>query len=285
LFNILIYFNFFHEDWGIAAGFSPYYKGRAMARRGRRSFLSMTRSHAAALAVLALACAAPAAEAAQPSPGPLAPAGAPAAAFPAPSRAVAHIVSPSWGDLAERDRSGEISEIVARLHLKPGMTVADIGAGSGYDTLRLARVVGPGGRVIAEDVTPDYLQALAARVRTEKIANVTLDLGEAQDARLPPASVDAAILVHMYHEISQPYVLLYNLAAAMKPGGRVGVEELDRPTGAHGTPPALLTCEFQAVGYRLDALKPLPGRLGYFAVFTPPAPSQRPAPASIRPCG
>ena len=223
--------------------------------------------------------------AAQPTPQPLAPAGAPAAAFPAPARPVAHIVSPSWGDADERDKSGEVREIAARLRLKPGMTVADIGAGSGYDTLRLARVVGPSGRVIAEDVTPDYLKALAGRVREERLTNVAFDLGDAQDARLPSRSIDAAIMVHMYHEITQPYVLLYNLADALKPGGRVGVEELDRPTGSHGTPPALLTCEFKAVGYRRIELKPLPGALGYFAVFAPPQPSQRPEPASIKPCG
>jgi predicted methyltransferase len=239
----------------------------------------------AALPAFAVTWIATVALAAQPAPQPLAPAGAPAAAFPAPARPVAHIISPSWGDLGERDRSGEVKQITTRLRLKSGMTVADIGAGVGYDTLRLAKVVGPTGRVIAEDVTPDYLKALAARVREERLSNVTLDLGEAQDARLPPRSIDAAIMVHMYHEIAQPYVLLYNLAAALKPGGRVGVEELDRPTGSHGTPPALLTCEFKAVGYRLEALKPLPGALGYFAVFTPPAPSQRPAPASIKPCG
>jgi predicted methyltransferase len=251
------------------------------------------RTDAAATFAVALALIAPPALAAQPASQPapqatvqpLAPAGAPATAFPAPRRPVAHIISPSWGDPSERDRNGEVEEIAARLHLKPGMTVADIGAGAGYDTLRLAKVVGPRGRVIAEDVTPEYLKTLAMRVREARLVNVTLDLGEAQDARLPPRSVDAAIMVHMYHEIAQPYVLLYNLADALKPGARVGVEELDRPTGSHGTPPALLTCEFKAVGYRRLALKPLPGDLGYFAIFAPPAPGQRPDPASIKPCG
>ena len=151
-----------------------------------------------------------------------------------------------------------------------------------YDTLRLARVLGPGGRVIAEDVDPQALQALASAAQQKRLANVVIALGEPQDPRLPERSLDAAILVHMYHEIAHPYAFLYNLAASMRPGARVGVEELDRPTPAHGTPPRLLRCEFEAVGYREIGVAPLKGDLGYFAVFT--APSSPPAPQRIRAC-
>ena len=102
---------------------------------------------------------------------------------------------------------------------------------------------------MAQDIEPDYLARLRQRVSREGLANVTLVLGEAHDPRLPPRSVDLALLVHMYHEIAQPFGFLHNLAPAMRPGGRVAI--LDRrPRRPHGTPHALLSCEFAAVGYR-----------------------------------
>ena len=88
------------------------------------------------------------------------------------------------------------------------MSVADLGAGSGYHTVRLARALGPDGRVLAQDVTPSYLAGLEKRVRREGLRNVTLGLGDPHDPRLPPHSVDAAILAHMYHEIEQPFAFL-----------------------------------------------------------------------------
>jgi ubiquinone/menaquinone biosynthesis C-methylase UbiE len=216
--------------------------------------------------------------------GPLGPQGLPASAFPKPDRPVADIVSPVWDNRTDRDAAREVFQIAARLDLKPGMSVVDIGAGGGYDTLRLSPVVGPRGRVIGEDITASYLQTLQDSVRDQHLTNVSVDLGEPHDPRLPPRSVDAAIMIHMYHEISQPYALLYNLAPAFKPGGRLGIEELDRPTQSHGTPPALLTCELKAVGYRQLSLAPLAGGIGYFAVFAPPEPGARPSPRAIKPC-
>lgn len=204
--------------------------------------------------------------------------------FPAPSRPVAAVVSPGWGDPEQRDRDRELQEILRRLGLRSGMAVADIGAGEGYDSLRLARALGPAGRVYAEDINADFLRRLGDEAKRRRLANVTLVLGRPADPLLPSAAVDAAILVHMYHEISQPYALLYHLASAIRPGGLVGVEELDRPTGSHGTPPKLLVCEFQAVGYTLVNRSDLPGHLGYFAVFRPPAPQHLPAPEAIVPC-
>jgi predicted methyltransferase len=231
---------------------------------------------APAALTLALGLAAPALAA-----GPLAPAGAPADAFPRPDRPVAEIVAPRWSSEAERDRAGEFEAVAVGLGVAPGETVADIGAGSGYYVVRLSPRVGPGGRVLAEDVTPSYLAALEKRVAG--LANVTVVQGEPHDPRLPPASVDAAILVHMYHEITQPFGLLYNLAAAMRPGGRVGIVDADAVPARHGTPPALLRCELAAAGYRETAFQPLKDG-AYLAVFTAPAPDQRPGPATIRPC-
>jgi SAM-dependent methyltransferase len=216
--------------------------------------------------------------------GPLAPPGAPASAFPKPDRPVAEIISPIWATETERDAVKESERIIAALGLEPGMSVADLGAGSGYHTVRLARALGPDGRVFAQDVMPKYLADLARRVRQEGLTNVTLVRGEAHDPRLSAGSVDAAILVHMYHEIAQPFAFLYNLVPALKPGARVGIVDLDRPIGKHGTPPDLLRCELAAVGYEPVSFTRLTGEIGYLAVFTPPAEAARTPPEAIKPC-
>src|SRR6516162_8952112 len=137
--------------------------------------------------------------------------GAPASSFPKPDRPVAHIVSPIWKDEKARDDAGEPGQLVRLLGIKAGMTVADIGAGSGYYVVRLSPIVGPNGRIIAEDIVPEYLQSLRNRVRDLGLQNVAISRGEPHDPRLSAGSVDIAILVHMYHEIAQPYALLYNL--------------------------------------------------------------------------
>jgi predicted methyltransferase len=174
-------------------------------------------------------------------------AGAPADAFPLPDRPVADIISPIWHDEKERDDAGEPQQLVSLLGIKPGMTVTDIGAGSGYYVVRLSPIVGTSGRVIAEDVMPDYLENLRRRVRDLGLQNVDIVRGEAHDPKLPAQSLDFAILVHMYHEIAQPYALLYNLVPPLKPGARIGIVDAFAPTAEHGTPPDLLRCELQAV--------------------------------------
>jgi predicted methyltransferase len=248
-----------------------------MAGRGRRNISSLL---IAALALAAAGAAAVAQEARY-----LAPPGAPARALPAPGRPVADIVSAARAHEGKRNANDETGQLVRLMGLKPGMTVGDIGAGNGYHTLRLSRVVGPTGTVIAQDVKAEYLADLARRARLRKLGNVTLALGEPHDPRLPPASLDAAILVHMYHEVAEPYAFLYNLAPALRPGGRIGIVDLDRPTPAHGTPPALLRCELAAVGYREVAFHQLAGdHAGYLAIFEPPSPSERKPPADIAPC-
>jgi SAM-dependent methyltransferase len=217
--------------------------------------------------------------------GYLAPPGAPAKEFPSPQRPVADIVSPTRTGEEHRDSLNEAGEVARLLELKPGMTVGDIGAGSGYHTVRLSRLLGPTGSVVAEDVTRDYLMELARRVALLKLTNVKLALGEPQDPRLPAASLDAAILVHMYHEVAQPYAFLYNLAPALKPGARVGIVDLERPTAEHGTPIEILRCELAAVGYREIATYQLAGDGGYLAVFSPPEQASRKSPSKIVACG
>ena len=214
----------------------------------------------------------------------IAPSGAPAEAFPQPDRPVADIVSPIWHGEKERDAAGEPRQLVRLLGIKPGMTVADIGAGSGYYVVRLAPIVGPNGRIIAQDVVPEYLRGLRKRVRDLGLQNVTISLGEPHDPRLPAHSLDAAILVHMYHEIVQPYGLLYNLAPALKPGARVGIVDAIGPTSEHGTPPSLLRCELAAVGYREIGFHPLTGSNAYLAIFAPPFDEDRTGPDAITAC-
>jgi SAM-dependent methyltransferase len=210
--------------------------------------------------------------------------GAPAVAFPKPDRPVADIVSPIWHDEKERDDAGEPGQLVRLLGIKSGMTVADIGAGSGYYVVRLSPIVGSNGRIIAQDVVPEYLRSLRTRVRDLGLQNVAIGLGESHDPRLPAGSVDIAILVHMYHEIAQPYALLYNLVPALKPDARVGIVDAFGPTSKHGTPPSLLRCELAAVGYREISLDRLTGSDAYLAIFAPPSVASRTRPKAIVAC-
>jgi SAM-dependent methyltransferase len=239
----------------------------------------MTLTRAAALVVALGATCAHAADISY-----LAPPGVSAKEFPSPRRPVAQIVGPRRASEERRDAVDEAGEIARLLELKPGMAVGDIGAGSGYHTVRLSRRVGPTGSVIAQDVRRDYLTALVKRTQRLKLTNVIFALGEAHDPRLPASSLDAAILVHMYHEIGQPYAFLYNLAPALKPGARVGIVDLERPTSEHGTPIELLRCELSAVGYREITKYQLAGDGGYLAVFSPPEPRDRKAPRDIVAC-
>ena len=203
-------------------------------------------------------------------------------AYPAPDRPVAGIISPEYSDEKTRDRRGEAGRVLDRLAVRPDQRVADIGAGLGYYTVRLARRLGPGATIYATDVTPAYLDRLKERLAREGIAGVQIVLGGARDPRLPPDSVDLAILSHVYHEIENPYEFLARLQPALRPGARVGIIDMDRPTENHGTPPALLRCELAAVGYRQIDFTPLAPADGYLAVFAPPA--TLPSPADIKPC-
>jgi len=141
-----------------------------------------------------------------------------------------------------------------------------------------------------------FLRGLAAGIRVGAIGVVRhavndllktaqeLMRGEPHDPRLPAASVDLALLVHMYHEVAQPYGLLWNLRPALRPGGRVAVIDARKVTAQHGTPPDLLRCELAAVGYRQTAFYNLQENT-YLAVFMPPSPPDGPvSPSAIKPC-
>ncbi len=126
-----------------------------------------------------------------------------------------------WLERIERDEE-EAPDVALRvLKIPKGASVADIGAGSGYMTVKLAARVGPTGRVFANDVQPQMLELLARRLAGKRIANVTMVQGTADDPKLPPSSVDLELMVDVYHELSQPQAMLRHLREALKPGGRL----------------------------------------------------------------
>ena len=202
--------------------------------------------------------------------------------FPQADRPVAPIVSTRWSSEEARDRVHEADDIMDRAGIRPGMTVADIGAGEGYYTVRLAARVGAQGRVLAEDIMPEVIEALSRRITREKWDNVSVKLGAPEDPRLPENSFDRIMMVHMYHEIAEPYAFLWHLSPALKKDGELIVVDADRPTDQHGTPPRLLACELAAMGFRMEELIPKPTAGGYFARFRRIA--ARPDPATIIPC-
>ena len=126
-----------------------------------------------------------------------------------------------WLERAERIEEEEPDVALKLLQIPKGASVADVGAGSGYITVRLAKLVGPAGAVYANDVQPQMLEILRRRLLREKITNVTLVQGTVDDPKLPPASVDLQIMVDVYHEFSQPQAMLRRLREALKPGGRL----------------------------------------------------------------
>ncbi len=202
--------------------------------------------------------------------------------FPAADRPVAPLGSPRWSTEEDRDRLNEASTVMNKAKIAKGMTVADIGAGEGYYTVRLAARVGKAGRVLAEDIVPEVRDALAQRAARDRLDNVSVRLGEPANPKLPDASFDRILMIHMYHEIAQPYEFLWRMRPALKADGEVIVVDANRPTQKHGTPPLLLKCEFAAVGYAMVGIDPMPSAGGYMARFRAVGP--RPEPAAIKAC-
>jgi ubiquinone/menaquinone biosynthesis C-methylase UbiE len=202
--------------------------------------------------------------------------------FPKAQRDVAPIVSDSFSTEDARDRVGEAEQVTELAGVRKGMWVADVGAGEGYYTTRLSPLVGPRGRVLAEDVIQQTTNRLADRVQRERLDNVAVRLGTPDDPKLPARSFDRNFLVQDYHEVNSPYAFLWHLREGLKPGGQVIVVESNRPVKRHGMPPAMLRCEFAAVGMDLKQLVPLTNGETYFAAFEASRP--RPAPDEIKAC-
>jgi ubiquinone/menaquinone biosynthesis C-methylase UbiE len=126
-----------------------------------------------------------------------------------------------WLERASRAREERPELLLRELPLAPGMTVADIGAGTGYYTWQLAKQVGAGGRVYAVDVQPEMIRMLDSQMAKRGVRNVVSVLGSDTTVKLPPASVDLAIMVDVYHELAYPSEVLDSIIGALKPGGRV----------------------------------------------------------------
>ena len=203
--------------------------------------------------------------------------------FPSVERPVADIVSSQFSDEESRERVGEAAEVMDFMGITAGETVADIGAGRGYYTLKLSGRVGEGGRVFGEDIFKETADALDKRLK-----NAGSEECHGRARRLPadseasPASLDHALLVHMYHEIENPYELLWNLRSSLKPGATVGIIDADRPTRNHGTPPWLLDCEVGAIGFTRKNFYLLGDGKSYLSIYAATKP--RPRPLDIQPC-
>ena len=203
-------------------------------------------------------------------------------AFPAAGRDVAPIVSDAFSTEDARDRIGEFEQVMALADVRPGMWIADVGAGEGYYTTRLSPLVGAKGRVLAQDIMPATRDALVRRVERERLDNVAVRLGTADDPMLPAGSFDRIFLVHMYHEVTDPYAFLWHLAGGLKPSGEVVVVDASRTVKRHGMPPAALRCEFGALGLAPVRSERLRGSDSYLMSFRQT--SARPQPGAIRPC-
>ncbi len=157
----------------------------------------------------------------------------------------------------DRDAWQKPEQIMDALGIADGSVVADLGAGGGWFTIRLARRVGPNGLVYAEDIQPQMIEAINRRVQREALHNVRTVLGTPEDPRLPAGSVDAVLIVDTYHEVEDPVTLLRNIRNALAPGGRIGVVDFTKEGGGPGpdladrVDPDRIVRDAQAAGLRL----------------------------------
>ncbi|MEO6419572.1 MAG: methyltransferase domain-containing protein [Polyangiaceae bacterium] len=160
-----------------------------------------------------------------PSPAPIPSGPAPDSYLGRPIAKPMSYLGSEWLDRPDRADTEQPDKVIDALHLVPGNVVADVGAGTGYFSLRIARKVGPGGKVIATDIQPQMLKMLEANAKTAHVDNVTTVLCTETDAKLPVASVDLALMVDVYHELSRPAETLAQVRVALKPGGRLALVE------------------------------------------------------------
>lgn len=166
--------------------------------------------------------------------------------------------APYAGDLSifeypDRDKKLQIDRVMDLLGIKPGKSVADIGAGSGWFTVRAARRVGPEGIVFAEDINPDYTKYIADRAKKESLPNVRTVLGTPDDPMVPAASVDALLMLKVYHEIAHPVPVLTKLRTSLKPGAKLGIIDRNGNGTDHGLDSDVVVKEMREAGYKLVA--------------------------------
>jgi ubiquinone/menaquinone biosynthesis C-methylase UbiE len=183
---------------------------------------------------------------------------------------------PYTGDLSIFDSPGredrlQINRVMDILGVAPGKAVADIGAGSGWFTVRAARRVGGSGLIYAIDINPEAIRYIGERARKEQLQNVKTILSEADNPRLPANSVDAVLLLKTYHEVAQPVTLLQNLRAALHPGAKVGIIDRNGNGENHGVGREVVIREAHAAGYKLaEQYDFVTGdKMDYFLVFVP----------------
>jgi len=181
---------------------------------------------------------------------------------------------PYTGDLSifetpGRDQRLQINRVMDILGVQSGKSVADIGAGSGWFTVRAARRVGPG-TVYAVDINPQAIRYINDRAAKEKLPNVKTILDKPDDPMLPQASVDAVLLLKTYHEVAQPVDLMRNLKAALRAGAKVGIIDRNGNGEDHGIDSEVVIREAVEAGYRLAARYDFVkgDKMDYFLVFT-----------------
>jgi ubiquinone/menaquinone biosynthesis C-methylase UbiE len=193
------------------------------------------------------------------------------ATAPAPSRKTSE---PYTGDLsvfdsAGRERRLQIDRVMDLLGISAGKTVADIGAGSGWFTVRAARRVATAGAVYAVDINPEAKRYVEHRAAQEHLSNVKTILSQPDDPQLPANSIDAVLLLKTYHEVEKPVAMLRNLRPALRPGARVGVIDRNGSSENHGVDRKVVIREAAEAGYKLagqyDFVK---DGMDYFLVFT-----------------
>ncbi len=174
-------------------------------------------------------------------------------------------------DSAGRDERLQINRVMDILGIAPGKSVADIGAGSGWFTVRAAKRVGEAGIVYAVDINPEAIRYIGDRAQKELLHNVKPILGKPDDPLLPVAGVNAVLLLKTYHEVAQPVVLLQNLRAALRPGAKVGVIDRNGNGENHGVARDVVIREAAQAGYKLleqyDFVKG--DKMDYFLVLGP----------------
>lgn len=182
---------------------------------------------------------------------------------------------PYTGDLSifespGRDERLQINRVMQILGISPGKAVADIGAGSGWFTVRAAKQVGGVGLVYAVDINPEAIRYIDSRVQKEQLPNVKTILSPPDDPLLPGNSVDAVLLLKTYHEVAQPVTLLRNLRPALRSGAKVGIIDRNGNGENHGVGRDIVIREAKEAGYRLldqyDFVKA--DNMDYFLVFT-----------------
>lgn len=183
--------------------------------------------------------------------------------------------TPYTGDLSifeykDRDQKLQIQRVMDILGIKTGVNVADVGAGSGWFTVRAARRVGATGKVYASDINPQAVTYIKERAAREGFTNIQAIEGTEDDPRLPPHTLDCVLLLKTYHEIAHPLRLLENVRIALKPGARVGVIDRNGRGDDHGIGRQIVIDEFKRAGFTLneqyDFVKP--DGMDYFLVFT-----------------